>query len=91
MCSLPGTVENDWHLPFNTRIGRLPTVALCFLQVQPEHVINLKGSGDAVENVMPPASVILIQHDWFSGGSVMVWDNSTLTATVLGISSGGTK
>ncbi|KAI4894463.1 hypothetical protein NFI96_033307 [Prochilodus magdalenae] len=53
------TVELDWHLPQNTRIGRSATGALCFSQMRAgfnrAHVTDVTGSGDTVENVMPPA------------------------------------
>ncbi len=38
----------------------------------PEHVTDVKGSGEAVENVMLPV-FLLIQYDRFGGGLVMVW------------------
>ncbi len=89
-------VELNWHLPLNTRSGLSAIGTLRFSQMRAgspwAHVTDVKGHGEAVENVMLP--VTLFSMTGFGGGSMMVWggismegstdlyrlDNGTLTA-----------
>ncbi|KAI4877436.1 hypothetical protein NFI96_026930, partial [Prochilodus magdalenae] len=95
LCSLASTVELDWHLPQNTRIGRSATGALCFSQMRAGYPSTCDRRDRLWRRLGECyAACNIIQHDWFGGGSVMVWggisleectdlyrlDNDTLTA-----------
>ncbi len=71
LCSLPGTVELDWHLLLNTKIGMSATGTLCFSQMSAgspcAHVTDVKGSGEAVENSMTS----LVVGQWWYGEQSM--------------------
>ena len=78
-CSQPSTVQLDWHLPENTRIGRFTIGAPFSSQLRAgsqfpacdrcERVWRCRGECYAACNI--------IQHD---GGSVMVWGGISLAA-----------
>lgn len=60
--SLLSTMEPDWYLPQNARIGRSATGALCFSQMKPwAHVTDVKAPGECCCNI--------ILNDKFGGGS----------------------
>ncbi len=84
LCSLPGTMELDWHLSLNARIGRSATGTLCFSQMRAGSPwAHVKGSGDAVENVMLPLTSFsmtgLVVGQWWSGEAYPWRDAQTST------------
>jgi hypothetical protein len=60
LCLQPNTVQDVWHLPENTKIGKFDTGALCSWQIKAgshwAHVTDVTESWDAVENVLLPAT-----------------------------------
>ncbi len=92
LCSLPSTAELDWHLPLNARIGRSATGTLCFLQRAGSpwaHVTDVKGSGEAVENITLPVTSFsmtgLVVGQWWSGEAYPRRDAQTSTGETTAI------
>ncbi|KAI4871280.1 hypothetical protein NFI96_019807, partial [Prochilodus magdalenae] len=55
--SQPNTVQDAWHLPENTRIGKFTTDALCFSQMKAgSHWAHVTESRDAVESDLLPVT-----------------------------------
>ncbi|KAI3363003.1 hypothetical protein L3Q82_011519, partial [Scortum barcoo] len=77
-------LQNDLQQATNVHVSaqtpKFATGALCSSQMKAgshrAHVTDVTESGDAVENVLLPATSI--QHDRFGSGSVMVWGGISL-------------
>ncbi|KAI3370853.1 hypothetical protein L3Q82_007370 [Scortum barcoo] len=79
----PNTVQDVWHLPENTKIGKLATGALCSSQMKAGSTLSTCDRRDRVwrRRGERSAACNILQHDRFGSGSVMVWGGISLGAT----------
>ncbi len=75
LCSQTSTMQLDWHMPVNTRIGRSAIGAPFSSGIRPglhwAHVSDLKESVNAMENIMLPTTsssmTFSVVGQWWSG------------------------